>query len=79
MSIQAERLRQYNRWRRGDDSIPAEEREECAKVCDTDANRMESEAQHAIENGEHDEVSAIRSTAWKLSVAASRIRARAND
>jgi hypothetical protein len=54
------------------------EREACAKVCDDDANKMETEAQNAIENGEHDEVSAIRSTAWKLSVAANRIRARSN-
>lgn len=60
-------------------SLIAAEREACARVCDTDADKMELEAQRAIENGEHDEVSAIRSTAWKLRVAASRIRARSND
>lgn len=54
----------------------AAEREACAKVCDEEADRMESEAQRAIENGENDEVSSIRSSAWKLSVAANRIRAR---
>ena len=54
----------------------AAEREACAAICDDEANRMEESAQRAIENGEHDEVSAIRSTAWKLSVAAARIRKR---
>lgn len=54
------------------------EREACAQVCDAEADRMEQGAQEAIANGEHDEVSAIRSTAWKLSVAANRIRARSN-
>lgn len=53
-----------------------EEREACAKVCDAQANHCEEAAQNAIEDGEHDEVSAIRSTAWKLSVCASKIRAR---
>ena len=52
------------------------EREACAAICDNEANRMEESAQRATENGEHDEVSAIRSTAWKLSVAAARIRKR---
>lgn len=56
----------------------AAEREACARVCDAEADSMEQGAQRAIENGEHDEVSAIRSTAWKLSVAANRIRARSN-
>ena len=59
-------------------SAVAAEREACAKVCDAEAESMEQEAQRAIENGEHDEVSAIRSAAWKLSVAAHRIRARSN-
>lgn len=54
------------------------EREACAKVCEAEADSMEQGAQRAIENGEHDEVSAIRSTAWKLSVAANKIRARSN-
>ena len=57
----------------------AAEREACAAICDEDANRMEEAAQRAIENGEHDEVSAIRSTAWKLCVAANRIRARGKN
>ncbi len=52
------------------------EREACAKVCDDQANRCEKAAQSAIEDGEHDEVSAIRSTAWKISVCAAAIRAR---
>lgn len=51
-------------------------RDACASICDEMADGMEREAQRAIENGEHDEVSAIRSTAWKLSVAANRIRCR---
>lgn len=54
------------------------ERESCAKVCDAEAVKMEEGARRAIESGEHDEVSAIRSTAWKLSVAAATIRARSN-
>lgn len=52
-------------------------RDACASICDELADGMEREALRAIENGEHDEVSAIRSTAWKLSIAADRIRARA--
>jgi len=52
------------------------EREACAKVCDDQAARCEAAAQSAIEDGEHDEVSAIRSTAWKLSVCAAAIRVR---
>ena len=47
-------------------------------VCLSEADKMEDGAQRAIENGEHYEVSAIRSTAWKLIVAANRIRARSN-
>ncbi len=56
--------------------VAAAEREACAKVCDDQANRCEKAAQSAIEDGEHDEVSAIRSTAWKISVCADAIRAR---
>lgn len=52
------------------------EREACAKVCDDKAMRCETRAQEAIEAGEHDEVSAIRSTAWQISVCADAIRAR---
>lgn len=58
--------------------VVTQEREACAKVCEAEADSMEQGAQRAIENGEHDEVSAIRSTAWKLSVAANKIRARSN-
>lgn len=56
----------------------AAEREACAMVCSGRAMQCESEAQRAIENGEHDEVSAIRSTAWQISVCAAVIRARGN-
>ena len=56
----------------------ATEREACAVLCDAAAMKMEQEAQAAIDSGEHDEVSAIRSTAWKLSVAAADIRRRSN-
>ena len=59
--------------------VAAAEREACAAICDEEANKMEQGAQRAIEDGEHDEVSAIRSTAWKLSVAASRIRKRGEE
>ena len=52
------------------------EREACAKVCDDKAMHCETKAQEAIEAGEYDEVSAIRSTAWQLSVCAAAIRAR---
>ena len=52
------------------------EREACAKVCDDKAMHCEAKAQEAIEAGEHDEVSAIRSTAWQISVCAAAIRAR---
>ncbi len=52
------------------------EREACAKVCDDKAMRCETRAQEAIEAGEYDEVSAIRSTAWQISVCAAAIRAR---
>ena len=52
------------------------EREACAKVCDDKAMYCEEKAQEAIEAGEHDEVNAIRSTAWQISVCAAAIRAR---
>ena len=54
----------------------AAEREACAKVCEDKAMHCETKAQEAIEAGEHDEVSAIRSTAWQISVCAAAIRAR---
>ena len=56
----------------------AAEREACAKVCDDKAMHCKTKAQEAIDAGEHDEVSAIRSTAWQISVCAAAIRARGN-
>lgn len=56
--------------------VAAKEREACAQVCSDRSMRCESEALLAIENGELDGVSAIRSTAWQISVCASEIRAR---
>ena len=56
----------------------AAEREACAAICDEEAEKMEREAQAAINSGHHDEVSSLRSTAWKLSIAAARIRDRLN-
>lgn len=56
--------------------VAAAEREACAQVCDDKAAHLEMKAQEVIEAGEHDEVSAIRSTAWQLSVCADAIRAR---
>jgi hypothetical protein len=50
----------------------AAEREACAKVCDDEALRCEA----AVQRAEPDEVSAIRLTAWKISVCAAAIRAR---
>ncbi len=52
--------------------VAADEREACAKVCDDEALRCEA----AVQRAEPDEVSAIRSTAWKISVCAATIRAR---
>lgn len=48
--------------------------DEASGVCDAEAMRCEAAAQRAIEDGEHDEVSPIRSTAWKISVCAAAIR-----
>ena len=58
------------------EKMVAAEREACAKVCDDKAMHCETKAQEAIEAGEHDEVSAIRSTAWQISVCAAAMRAR---
>ena len=52
--------------------VAAAEREACARVCDDEALRCEA----AVQRAEPDEVSAIRSTAWKISVCAAAIRAR---
>ena len=56
--------------------VAAHEREACAKVCDDKSIHCEKKAQEAIEAGEHDEVSAIRSTAWQISLCAAAIRER---
>jgi hypothetical protein len=56
--------------------VSAAEREQCAKVCDEQAMRNEKAVQDCIEAGEQDEVSALRSTAWKISVCAAAIRSR---
>jgi len=56
--------------------VAAAEREACAKVCEDKSMHCEKKAQEAIEAGEHDEVIAIRSTAWQISVCAAAIRAR---
>ncbi len=56
--------------------VAAREREACAQVCSDKALRCEAEAQRAIDNGEHDEVSAIRSAAWQISTCAAAIRKR---
>lgn len=58
------------------DLVASAEREACAKVCSDRAMRCELEAIQAIENGEDDESSAIRSTAWQISVCADAIRKR---
>lgn len=58
--------------------VLAAERDACAKVCEDKSMHCEKKAQEAIEAGEHDEVSAIRSTAWQISVCAAAIRARSD-
>ena len=63
-------------WERFAALVAAKEREACAKVCSDKALRCEAEAQRAIDNGEHDEISAIRSAAWQISTCAAAIRAR---
>lgn len=55
--------------------VVAEERNRAINICRDRAAKIESEAQRAIDNGEHDEVSALRSTAWQLTVAANEIKA----
>lgn len=61
-------------WERFAALVAAKEREACAQVCSDKALRCEAEAQRAIDNGEHDEVSAIRSAAWQISTCAAAIR-----
>lgn len=63
-------------WKRFAALVAAKEREACEKVCSDKALRCEAEAQRAIDNGEHDEVSAIRSAAWQISICAAAIRQR---
>ena len=45
------------------------ERERCAKVNRDRAMKIEADAQRASDAGDHDEVSALRATAWQLIVA----------
>ena len=59
--------------------VAAAERKACAKVCEDKAMHCETKAQEAIDAGEHDEVSAVRSTAWQISVCAAAIRARGQE
>ena len=56
--------------------VAAAEREACAQVCSNKALHCEAEAQRAIDDGEHDEISAIRSAAWLISICAAAIRQR---
>ena len=49
------------------------ERAACAKVCKDHALRYGEAAEQAIKDGEHDDVSSIRATAWQLTVASSDI------
>jgi hypothetical protein len=49
-------------------------KEKAAKVCEDEATKCEKAAQACIENDEPDEVSAVRSTGWKLMVCAAAIR-----
>lgn len=74
----------YNQWTElGLDEILSfaqdVEREECARICDDIAEKLEEGAQRSIENCEPEEAHSIRSAAWRLGVAASRIRARTNE
>lgn len=57
-------------------AIAERERDACAMVCDDRSMRCEKEAQEVIINGEYEEVSYIRSTAWQISICAASIRAR---
>lgn len=41
MATQVERLRQYNRWRRGDDNLPQPEPKELGELLDGIADRLE--------------------------------------
>ena len=53
-----------------------EEREACAQICDARAEKIEQAANDAALNGEREEISSLRATAWQLSVCAAAIRAR---
>ena len=48
--------------------------EEAANVCDARAMKNELAVQDCSRNGEHDEVSSLRSAAWQMSVCADAIR-----
>ena len=54
----------------------AAERESCANILRERSMKFEKEAQDAIENDEHDEVTSLRSTAWTLTVTAEKIMSR---
>ena len=54
----------------------AREREACANILRERSMKFEKEAQDAIENDEHDEVTSLRSTAWTLTVTAEKIMSR---
>lgn len=56
-------------------SVKHAERERAVSICTARAAKIEAEAQRAIDNGEHDEVSCLRSAAWQLTVAANEIKA----
>jgi hypothetical protein len=55
--------------------VAAAEREACAQVCDEKASKMEQEAQAA--EADKEDATSLRSSAWLISVCASRVRARA--
>lgn len=58
--------------------VAAAERDACTNICSARAMRCELEANQAMENGDRDESSALRSTAWQISVCTEAIRARGN-
>jgi hypothetical protein len=46
----------------------------CVTVCEERATLIEQEAQRAIDNSEHDEVSSLRAMAWQLTVTSNLIK-----
>lgn len=57
MTSQAEELRQYNRWRRGDDDLPQPNPKELGELLDSVADRLEVLERESVESFErwHDE------------------------